>query len=149
MMDNYLYVFICDGFYKIGVTANVSKRLSSIQTMNPHNVELALCVRMDNPRPTEKMFHSFFRKENHVGEWFILSQEDFEVMKCLVVASYNVVQEPVQYGLYMMARDVDFFNRTNHQSTYQKELAERLIAEMEYQNATIIRGGQTINRPQK
>lgn len=54
---------------KIGYTNRVGKRVSTLQTGNPH--ELHELVVLPAPRSAEAAYHRLLRTENVLGEWFM------------------------------------------------------------------------------
>lgn len=57
-----------DGPIKIGTTTNLSARLSSLRTSQPHG--LAVLAIADGGRELEKAYHKQFAAHRTVGEWF-------------------------------------------------------------------------------
>ena len=76
--------------YKIGVTNNVSKRLSSIQTSNPNPVSLVFAGKVENPRKLEKELHRHFKSQQITREWFELSNSDIDYVKQAIGAGGDV-----------------------------------------------------------
>lgn len=77
-MQNEGYVYIISnknfpGFLKIGITNNISKRLSSYQTSSPlRNYKLEYYVKHPNPKMAEKQIHDTLKyfATNQRKEWF-------------------------------------------------------------------------------
>jgi hypothetical protein len=65
------YFILCGetGFVKIGKSNRVGKRLASLQTANPHKLDLILCL-PDVCGFTEEHLHQRFAKHRTQGEWF-------------------------------------------------------------------------------
>lgn len=62
------------GYYKIGKSKDVGKRIRQLQCGNP-NVALFAHTKED----IEANLHYIFRDKRHKGEWFLLSEEDLEL----------------------------------------------------------------------
>jgi len=68
-----MYLLHCQGFYKVGIAANVRSRLSTIQTSNPHKVTLE---RVNNypcrayAVMAERLAHQLLAPHRRSGEWF-------------------------------------------------------------------------------
>lgn len=75
-MSGVVYLLECEGFYKIGITDDVRKRLSQIQTSTPFNVKLIHSIPLANAWLLEKHLHERFAKKRVRGEWFKLSSDD-------------------------------------------------------------------------
>ena len=76
---NYVYVFARDSDngltspVKVGISKNVAKRLSNIQTASPFPVKLAYAFALpDNriARDIERAFHEMQKGQRTHGEWF-------------------------------------------------------------------------------
>ena len=66
----YIY-FITDGDYvKIGVAANVNKRLSGLQTGNVKELRVIKKIYSNEPYETEAKLHSEYSKHHIRGEWY-------------------------------------------------------------------------------
>jgi hypothetical protein len=66
---------------KIGIVYDddllgVEKRLSALNTGNPFDVEMPVCVPCDEPRVFEKYWHEEYVNKKVKGEWFDLSDDD-------------------------------------------------------------------------
>lgn len=65
----YIYFIISeDGFVKIGTSTSPYNRLDSLQTANPHKLELKLTIKGNCK--IEKLMHKLLRKYHHRGEWY-------------------------------------------------------------------------------
>lgn len=70
-----LYAIKCGHFYKIGITADMKKRMGDYLCMNPHEVEVVETISFINrffARTAERLAHDHLKKINkhHRGEWF-------------------------------------------------------------------------------
>ena len=69
-----VYLIECNGLYKIGISADVNKRVKGLQTGSPHLVTCVAYYTTAQPAITvEKKLHKLFDKYRMIGEWF-----DFE-----------------------------------------------------------------------
>lgn len=67
--DNY-------GNYKIGITKDVAKRLSTYKTHMPYDPVIIKIVFCNGVRSVEKAIHNKFKSNRLNGEWFKLGQDD-------------------------------------------------------------------------
>lgn len=76
-----IYVFECDGEFKIGYSTNVQSRLKAVQTSRSKPVTLLWqCVRSDATK-IEKFLHRKFYEHHLGGEWFDSANLDLEDIK--------------------------------------------------------------------
>lgn len=73
-----LYVLRTAGtdLYKIGITKDLKKRLSNIQTGSPIPIEIYAFYPTEEYKSLEQSLHKLFHKRTIGGEWFKLSKED-------------------------------------------------------------------------
>ena len=72
----YLYVIVCQDFFKIGVANNVEDRLAQMSTGNPFPLYVACAFEFQNAEPVEKSLHQKFASKKIRGEWFNLTKQD-------------------------------------------------------------------------
>lgn len=89
----YVYILKNLSLYKIGYTSNLHKRIATIQTSSPFLIQL--CKYWEFPtkqeaQKIEKRLHSQFKNKRQSGEWFSLSQEDYDVLTQLTTADLKV-----------------------------------------------------------
>jgi len=61
-------------YYKIGIAADVQKRLSRLNSGTPHELELTTTLSVDDAGTVERYLHRYVGSFNHDrGEWFRLS----------------------------------------------------------------------------
>lgn len=94
-----MYLLHSNGFYKIGRTSNpIKARLSSIQTGNPHKVELVHLLENLTHKQSikvEQELHIQFKHLCTSGEWFKLAQED--LFECInIMESTTPEQDPIE-----------------------------------------------------
>lgn len=81
----FLYIFYLEGYYKIGVTNNVTKRLIQIDKNSPFPCYL-ISVYKNRPG-LEKEIHENLKLKCIRGEWFNLNQKDLEWVQQLACVS--------------------------------------------------------------
>jgi hypothetical protein len=74
----YVYLLKCDGFFKIGIANDVVGRVASLQTGNPHQIELIVSYGFSNAMVVERSLHQKFEGLRHRNEWFELSAKDMD-----------------------------------------------------------------------
>lgn len=91
----YLYVVRCNEFYKIGIAADVSARISNMQTGNPYPLSVCAYYQFDNPAPVEQAIHQRFSKQWQLGEWFGLTESDLSLIDsiCLLLGGIKQKEE--------------------------------------------------------
>lgn len=80
----YLYVVRCEVFYKIGITKNVSSRMSALASSNPFPISVALLFEYDcmqRAADAEFQLHFIFNQKRVRGEWFELDRVDLQRIK--------------------------------------------------------------------
>jgi len=79
----FIYVLRAEnGLYKIGYTKDVQKRMQTFPRL-PIKVELVYTMASENARKLETYILRYFRKQRINGEWFELSDEQFEELKSI------------------------------------------------------------------
>jgi len=84
-MDN-IYILESDGFYKIGVSTDVDKRVKELQVGNPHKIECIFARWVPEAYDVEKELHSMFKEHVVSGEWFKLSADELDLLKDIIVS---------------------------------------------------------------
>lgn len=106
-----VYIFECNGLYKIGVTSNVNRRLKQLQTGNGFKItevvsyeffSMAYCI--------ESCLHSKFKWYNTLGEWFNLSEFELGALKLYLKFERDMLElvgcegaQKIYAGLYTKA----------------------------------------------
>ena len=74
----YIYVIQCDHTrqMKIGMTKDVLKRLSVLQTATPARLQIVYAWKVNEAYTIEQKLHQCFANQRLTGEWFLLSLED-------------------------------------------------------------------------
>lgn len=73
----FIYVIKCAGYFKIGKTRNMGKRLRDYSTHYPLDVELVLCCPSSDMDSDETHLHRIYEAFRVKGEWFAL--EDWHI----------------------------------------------------------------------
>ena len=75
--DVFLYVVRCGDFVKVGLAADVRRRLRDFEAMTPYEVVLVgkTVVRADKAGMAERVAHEALADTHHRGEWFSASPE--------------------------------------------------------------------------
>jgi hypothetical protein len=76
MKDDYVYLFKCGNFYKIGRTGNVDRRYQEIKTQMPSRMEEIHRILTDDSIGIESYWHKRFDGKRRNGEWFELNAQD-------------------------------------------------------------------------
>jgi hypothetical protein len=108
-----VYLLESAGFYKIGLTVNLKKRLRQLRTGVPHVVKVIHTIESDNPAALEKHWHRRFTKQRVRGEWFNLSADDVS-----------------EFRLYGLAPDQITANQTAQERNQLRAESQRLRAEL-------------------
>lgn len=78
------YVYVLgtpDGYYKIGLSRVLLRRVADIRLQLPYQVELIHLIATQNMGAAERDLHQRFASCRMNGEWFKLSAEDLEWLK--------------------------------------------------------------------
>lgn len=72
-LDN-VYLLESDGFYKLGISTNIQKRIGDEQTGNPHEIKVVTFFSAPHSYcyAFEQIWHKRLVDHNHRGEWFYL-----------------------------------------------------------------------------
>ena len=65
---------------KIGVANNLDRRIPSLRT-DILNLEVVFYIEDDNARELERHFHQLFDDKHVSGEWYLLSDEDLDMIR--------------------------------------------------------------------
>ena len=102
--------------YKIGITNNVKKRMSSIQTSNPNPLSLEYSGKVSNAKELERELHTHFKRQKINREWFRLDSPDVKyVIKKIDEEAYTEF-EVKSISSESQAR-VDNYNRKRRMKT--------------------------------
>lgn len=76
MKSVYLIKSLDSSYYKVGVSKTPIKRLGSIQTGNPSELNLLYEYYSDNAHTIERVWHRLHSHVKKYGEWYDLSIND-------------------------------------------------------------------------
>ena len=84
--DGYIYIAYIDDsnssrFYKIGLARNVDARIKQHQTSIPFDLKIAMSFYVSNMKQKEMELHVLFSSKNVRGEWYLLDNDDLEIIK--------------------------------------------------------------------
>lgn len=68
-----VYLMKCNGYTKIGITSDITKRLNALTGSNPDKVVLIHTKEVPEASKVEKYLHNKYKDYNHHHEWFKLS----------------------------------------------------------------------------
>lgn len=72
----FIYLLCGAGYYKIGLSKNVDKRITKIAPKMPFEVELVHTIETDDMEKAERFLHEKFADKRTKGEWFELDEAD-------------------------------------------------------------------------
>jgi hypothetical protein len=73
------------GYYKVGASKAVQRRLAGYNTAMPFTVILEFFVEHPNYRLVERLLHRKFKNKRIKGEWFTLSNDDVAQIKHILL----------------------------------------------------------------
>lgn len=76
------------GYYKIGITKNLNRRLKQLQTGNPGKFNPVYFVTLDEPRKLENLLHFYWFKKRIHGDWFLLDKTDLDAMPMIIYFNF-------------------------------------------------------------
>ena len=71
----FVYLVRSHGLYKIGRTADLNKRLSTLRSSSPCDIELIYSIESMDASNIESRLHQLYKNQNHHGEWFAFSSD--------------------------------------------------------------------------
>jgi hypothetical protein len=74
--DGYIYLLGGEGYYKIGRTMNVNRRVRQLEIQLPWPVKLLHTIPCENHKQSEKKLHAMYANRRANGEWFALTGQD-------------------------------------------------------------------------
>lgn len=73
----FVYIFQCNGLYKIGRSQNPHERMKKMAgAIMPFEIKLVHTIPSQDPVATEAMLHKKFAERRVIGEWFKLEEEE-------------------------------------------------------------------------
>lgn len=77
----YVYLLHHDGLYKIGMAEKLSRRLTQISPVMPHEVTLVHSIKTNDMIGLEAELHEQYASKRMNGEWFALNDKDVQAIK--------------------------------------------------------------------
>ena len=92
-LDNeygYLYLVQQKGtpYYKIGITKDIKRRLSSFKTAIPKGINILSTILIYKYKHVERRLHQEFKTKNINGEWFELDETDLNKFYELIIEKF-------------------------------------------------------------
>ena len=84
MSNKSVYLVKSENKYKIGITSDIYRRLSEIQTNVPGEVSLVAMATNQNPEKVEDELKAVYMPKHAHGEWFNLNDEDIKGFQQMV-----------------------------------------------------------------
>jgi len=81
-----VYILKTPGFYKIGIAADIQKRLRTLRTGNPFGIEVVFSAPVYDAYGIESKLHRQFKNKRKSGEWFALTDDEAQLAKALLRA---------------------------------------------------------------
>ncbi len=87
-----LYIMRISGTdqYKIGITKDLLKRLSNIQTGNPLPIEVYAFYPTKHYKKLEQFLHKFLKERLLGGEWFYLPRDDLSIVHAVALSESKI-----------------------------------------------------------
>lgn len=92
MTDETEYVYAIGhphGYVKIGRSSDPERRLSNHQTSSPYELWLIVQFPVEDSRAVEAELHDWFSEKHVRGEWYNLSNDDYDLLSDLVKMSMS------------------------------------------------------------
>ena len=80
--EGFVYVIKGDDYYKIGCTNDLGGRLKAMSVKAPFKLETIILIPTDRMFHTERKLHLKFASQHKRGEWFSLTDEDLDEIRC-------------------------------------------------------------------
>lgn len=80
-----VYIFGCNGMFKIGVSANIKSRAKTLQTGNPFKINKIAYLDIDNYYEIELKIHEEHSEKRTNGEWFLFDENTLSS----IISVYN------------------------------------------------------------
>ncbi len=74
-VSGYVYVIWVDGYFKVGASKDIKKRLRTINTHTPHEITVYAIFQVSDMFALEGLLHGRYSKYRVKGEWFKASKK--------------------------------------------------------------------------
>ena len=81
--EGWVYLLAGNGYYKIGQTNDVKRRIGQISPKLPFEVEILCAIPTNNAHKLEADLHNLYNEKRTNGEWFELNEADVEYIRRL------------------------------------------------------------------
>lgn len=83
--QGYIYLIKDEKYYKVGKSLNFKSRIKTYRTENPRETKVILCRKVSDYTNCEtEIIQTLDSEKNHRGEWFILEQDDIDLIKKII-----------------------------------------------------------------
>lgn len=97
----YLIKSMEEGYYKIGISSNVGRRINELQTGNSAELKLIDTYQSEHANMIEKYLHKHFTYTNKVGEWF-----DLDIVE---IASFRNTCKKIEENITFLKKSGNVF----------------------------------------
>lgn len=87
-----IYILKSDNYYKIGVAADVDRRVKGLQTGNPHTIECIFSRLVPEAYTVEKHIHKELEVYKVKGEWFKFDDRVLDYIKDMIIFNMRLCQ---------------------------------------------------------
>lgn len=104
----YLYIIKIkhDNLYKIGISANVEKRLCGIETCNPYDLEIIYSKEFKEANKIEKGLHNLYIKDRVRREWYRLEPSQVQdIIDMLTIRYEHIIHHAKEQRIPMLSSD--------------------------------------------
>jgi hypothetical protein len=136
------------GFYKIGSSGELKKRMVNLQTANSTKLELVLNVEVDNASDVERAMHLHFVSKQVMGEWFNLTGQDIEELYERIITMGKINANTKQAEKSIVTKKTMLTAMRKGKTSKAKTAQEVFKAEIGHKNKEkfkkiVTNGGQT------
>jgi predicted GIY-YIG superfamily endonuclease len=85
----YVYIFECNGVYKIGRSKDPERRKKQLQTGNSNDYIIRRLYKTDNSVKLETLLHNYLVHSRINREWFNITPADWIYLDAIVETSWD------------------------------------------------------------